>query len=138
MPTNMMSPTPKWTPFGDTKKLIEGSNSFDASIFLSTTATFLNSSQDSFGVTFNSISALNAQLEALQRQGGEQRTSTKMSTDLGTALDQILAKHSEGSFNRNKSSYDLMTDLGRALDQVNSRSSQVTAGSQESGFDSVV
>ena len=119
MPSNLMSPPPKWTPFGATRKSIDGPPiSLDASTFLSSTVTSLNSSCDSFGVTRNGVMALNAQLEALQRQSGEQRTSTKVITDLGAALDQVLAKHDQGTFTSH------------------SRNSQVTAGTQESGYGS--
>lgn len=122
MPSNLMSPPPKWTPFGATRKSVDGPPiSLDASTFLSSTVTSLNSSQNSFGATLNGFMALNAQLEALQKQSGEQRTSTKVSTDLGAALDQVLAKHGGGqgtSFNSH------------------SGNSQMTAGTQESGYGS--
>ena len=119
MPSNLMSPPPKWTPFGATRKSVDGPPiSLDASTFLSSTVTSLNSSCDSFGVTRNGVLALNAQLEALQRQSGEQRTSTKVSTDLGAALDQVLAKHGQGTFT------------------THSGNSQFTAGTQESGYGS--
>ena len=119
MTSNLMSPPPKWTPFGATRKYVDGPPILlDASTFLSSTVTSLNSSCDSFGVTRNGVLALNAQLEALQRQSGEQKTSTKVSTDLGAALDQVLAKHGQGTFT------------------THSGNSQVTAGTQESGYGS--
>ena len=119
MTSNLMSPPPKWTPFGATRKYVDGPPILlDASTFLSSTVTSLNSSCDSFGATRNGVLVLNAQLEALQRQSGEQKTSTKVSTDLGAALDQVLAKHGQGTFT------------------THSGNSQVTAGTQESGYGS--
>ena len=96
---------PKGTPFGTTKKITEGPSSLDASTFLSSTASSFNNSLDSFGVTLNGILSLNTQLEELQRQTGEQKTSTRVSTDLGAALDQVLAKHGQESFSNNQDRY---------------------------------
>ena len=76
MPSSQMQyPISKGTPFGTTKKITKGPSSLDASTFLSSTVSSFNNSLDSFGVTLNGILSLNAQLEHLQRQTGEQITS---------------------------------------------------------------
>ena len=87
MPSHL-EPTSICTPFASTRKSHEGSNSINASF---------TGSIDSFGVTLDGILALSAQLEAIHRQTGEQRTSTKVSTDLDAALDQVLDKQGQGS-----------------------------------------
>ena len=98
MPSSQMDyPISKGTPFGTSKKITTGASSLDASTLLSSTVSSFNNSLDSFGVTLGGVLSLNAQLEELQRQTGEQKTSTRISTDLGAALDKILAKHGQRS-----------------------------------------
>ena len=137
MPSNRLQyPISKGTPFGTTKKITKGPPSLDDSTFLSSTVSSFNKSLDSFGVTLNGILSLNAQLDAIQRQTGEQKTSTKMSTDLGAALDQVIAKHVQGSSYYNENNYRLNTDLNTVLDESLARRSHGTAGSLESGYGS--
>ena len=137
MPSSEMQyPISKGTPFGTTKKITKGPSPLDASTFLSSTVSSFNNSLDSFGVTLNGILSLNAQLEHLQQQTGEQITSTRISTDLGEALDQVLSKHGGGSSCNNENSFSLNIDHNRVPDASLVRISQGTAGSMESGYGS--
>lgn len=132
MPSNKMQyPIPKGTPFGTTKKITKGISALDASTFLSSTVSSFNNSLDSFGVTLNGILSLNAQLEAIQRQTGEQRTSTKVETDLGLALDQVLAKHGQ-----EYPAHSVVTDIKSVLGESQIRSNHGTVSSFESGYGS--
>ena len=136
MPSNEMQyPISKGTPFGTTKKITKEPSALDASTFLSSTVSSFNQSLDSFGVTLNGVLSLNAQLEAIQRQTGEQRTSTKVSTDLGTALDQVLAKHGQ-EFSNEKNNYSFNTNLNTVLEESPVRISHDSVTSPESGYGS--
>ena len=137
LPSNEMQyPVPKGTPFGTTKKITKDPSSLDASTFLSSTVSSFNNSIDSFSVTLNGILSLNAQLEALQRQTGEQRTSTKVSNDLGTALDQVIAKHGQEHSSKDGNNYSLKTDLDTVIEESQTGSNPGTSGSIESGYGS--